>query len=162
MKVNSMEANEGTAGCCVYSVLFTLAATSLVELHKSLHLLLVQSDWFSVFALELCRLFKTSGIQKNNSYFLCPSTVRLDFVILYFPLGGPCKISCRLNQIVKMGLVNCTLLCLMWFVLISVEIDSKDINQFWASWGPLNLFMSMKGSLSSIFFWIFLLASNFK
>lgn len=83
-KVNSMEANEGTAGCCVYSLFCTLSATSLVELHKSLCLLLLQSDCFCVCVGNMCRLFKLYTFPENNQLFSHHVSDRSDFVILYF------------------------------------------------------------------------------
>lgn len=121
VKVNSMEANEGTAGC-VYSVLFTLAATSLVEFHKSLCWLLLQSDWFSVFALELCRLLKTSDtffffFLQNNSYFpiLHPRDRILSFYI--FPWGVLARSATDAIKLSFWGHFNCILLCLCKYVV---------------------------------------------
>lgn len=84
-----MEGNDGTAGCCVYSVFcFTLAATSLVELHKSPCLLLLLV--FCVCVGNLCRLLKIQALLfPKNKQFSSHSSEGSDFVFWCFPLGHP-------------------------------------------------------------------------
>lgn len=74
--------------------------------------------------LAFCVCFGTLQAFENFRHFFFkritvifhPSSDRSDFVIQYFALGGPCEISFS-----------------KYIVCPDVEVDGKDINQFWAS-----------------------------